>query len=442
MTNSENVALRRKLLEALHTAPQKMETTDKQNSRYQGGEGARHKQNSGPPQGDSLARNEAPPKTGSKLQNQINNRKKPAAGSILDCEQKMQEKYAFSFDHREDKDGSMMSHSSKYGCQKNERKNIPLDSPNKQFPGKEGSDMRLPSHKKETNFACPPSKAKKTIRQKSKGFPKGSSDDTREATESPDTDSPCSMELEAEKYFSQSLMEEKNARSSKGSGKTNKSSGILRQSKRVRIQEDLKPSKINLSSLSPTGTSRTDGTAESREVSEAHLASKSFSQMASVLEGFNTKLKSHTSKKGSEILSSALQKVRLQLQAVDCQIQADLGKLTNVGKSKRRHLESTFQEQHERLRLLHGKFKEEINQQILDCRTTIEELDAYQLEIKGAAERQRATHRKLLIQAEEAMKAQLNDADTCILAVTKEATDKMSGLKLVLDEWIAEGEVC
>jgi len=43
-------------------------------------------------------------------------------------------------------------------------------------------------------------------------------------------------------------------------------------------------------------------------------------------------------------------------------------------------------EQQERLKLIHDKFKEEVNQHLLDCRSIQEELESYNLELKGTAD--------------------------------------------------------
>jgi len=47
-----------------------------------------------------------------------------------------------------------------------------------------------------------------------------------------------------------------------------------------------------------------------------------------------------------------------------------------------------FAEHQERLKVIHDKFKEEVNQHLLDCRSILEELEAYNLELKGTADLQ------------------------------------------------------
>ncbi|KAK1293973.1 hypothetical protein QJS10_CPA16g01790 [Acorus calamus] len=166
--------------------------------------------------------------------------------------------------------------------------------------------------------------------------------------------------------------------------------------------------------------------------------SRSITQLTMVLQRFSNNVHLHTNKKISEILSSLVEKSRLQLENVESHIQADLGKFTSTGKTKRKRLEAEFQEQQERLKLIHDKFREEVNQHHQVCRKTIEELEAHQMELKGTAERQRASHRKLIMEVEESIGAQLNDAQRSITAVQKAARKKMHGLKLVLEEFLGD----
>ncbi|XP_073117383.1 meiosis-specific protein PAIR3 isoform X2 [Elaeis guineensis] len=220
----------------------------------------------------------------------------------------------------------------------------------------------------------------------------------------------------------------------------------LNHRKRVHRQKVEKLCKSNLSSPSPIGTCGTEETTGSYESSEQYpedsLASRAVCQLALVLERFKRKVKSQTVNKSSEILSAAAEKICLQLQDAESHIQADLGKFISTGNSKRKHLESKFHEQQGKLKFIHDKFKEEINQHLLDCGNTLEEFEAHQTELKGCADRQKAFHRKLLLQVEEAMEAQLNVAETSIAMIHEEARKKMNGLKQALKELLAEGTIC
>ncbi|CAJ1977930.1 unnamed protein product [Sphenostylis stenocarpa] len=151
--------------------------------------------------------------------------------------------------------------------------------------------------------------------------------------------------------------------------------------------------------------------------------------LALELGKLQSKLKSMTSQKSSEILKSVAEEIHLQLQNVHSQIQTDMGKLTNFSKSKRKRLDTRFEVQvskpsrvfsKERVPAPAIRFKEEVNQHLQDCRSTVEDLEADQIEIKRAMEKQRVAHKKLLSQVEEAMRIQLDDAQRKI-RVTQEA---------------------
>jgi hypothetical protein len=45
-------------------------------------------------------------------------------------------------------------------------------------------------------------------------------------------------------------------------------------------------------------------------------------------------------------------------------------------------------EQQQKLRILHEKFKEEVNKQLQDCSNSLEDFESYHAELKGAAEKQ------------------------------------------------------
>ncbi|KAJ4825573.1 hypothetical protein Tsubulata_006507, partial [Turnera subulata] len=66
--------------------------------------------------------------------------------------------------------------------------------------------------------------------------------------------------------------------------------------------------------------------------------------LALALENFKNKMKAAARKKSSEILMSVYEEIQSQLQNVDSQIQSDLGKLTSLGKSKRKRVETRFQD--------------------------------------------------------------------------------------------------
>uniref|UniRef100_A0A0R0HSW8 Meiosis-specific protein ASY3-like coiled-coil domain-containing protein n=1 Tax=Glycine max TaxID=3847 RepID=A0A0R0HSW8_SOYBN len=142
--------------------------------------------------------------------------------------------------------------------------------------------------------------------------------------------------------------------------------------------------------------------------------------LALELGKLQSKLKSMTSQKSSEILKSVAEEIHLQLQNVHSQIQTDMGKLTSLGKSKRKRLETRFEDQQKQLRLIYNRFKEEVNQHLQDCRSTVEDLEADRIEIKRTMEKQRVAHKKLLSQVEAAVQIQLDDAQRKITFTQEE----------------------
>ncbi|CAK8572646.1 unnamed protein product [Lathyrus sativus] len=157
------------------------------------------------------------------------------------------------------------------------------------------------------------------------------------------------------------------------------------------------------------------------------------------LAKLKNKLKLTTSQKSSEILKSVAEDIHLQLQDVHSQIQTDLGKLTNLNKSKRKRIETKFEDQQKQLRLIYDRFREEVNLHMQGCRSTAEDLEADQIEIKGALEKQRVAHKKLISQVEEAVEVQLNDAQKKITFTQEMARKKLLQLKQVITMCLKEG---
>ncbi|KAJ0987417.1 hypothetical protein J5N97_005773 [Dioscorea zingiberensis] len=216
------------------------------------------------------------------------------------------------------------------------------------------------------------------------------------------------VEKEIEKPLSQSPTEECNAWSfeadvvaNKGFKQMDGSSGnatsrkkypfSLRHTKRFHNLEDLKIGKIEPSSPAPTAPSRTHKNTIANEASDLYpkdSLERATVQLALILERFNAKIKSHTSKKSSEILMSAADKLCVKLQDVESEIQADLVKFASANKLKRKHLEAKFEDKQEQLRSVHDKFKEDVKQHLLDYKNNIEEFQADQMELKASVERQ------------------------------------------------------
>ncbi|XP_049935826.1 meiosis-specific protein ASY3 isoform X2 [Nymphaea colorata] len=165
--------------------------------------------------------------------------------------------------------------------------------------------------------------------------------------------------------------------------------------------------------------------------SEDALA-RAIAQFASGLEKFKIRMKSHTQRKTSEILSVTIDKIQAQLQSVDSQIHTELNKLISLSNSKRRRLETRFQGQQERLQTIQAKFKEEVNIHLQECKNLLGEIEADQLELRAISERQKASHRKLLSQVEEGIQAQLDDAEKRIGTLHKATRKRMQELNRAL----------
>ncbi|XLT72375.1 hypothetical protein HN873_028801 [Arachis hypogaea] len=143
--------------------------------------------------------------------------------------------------------------------------------------------------------------------------------------------------------------------------------------------------------------------------------------------------------KSSEILKSVSEEIDLQLQNVHSHIQTEMGKLTNLSKFKRKRIEAKFEDQQKQLRLICDRFKEEVNLHLQDCKSTIEDLDADQIEIKGSLEKQRVAHKKLISQVQEEVDIQLNDAQKKITAAQEMARGKLLQLKRVIAMCLKDG---
>ncbi|CAK9145293.1 unnamed protein product [Ilex paraguariensis] len=210
-----------------------------------------------------------------------------------------------------------------------------------------------------------------------------------------------------------------------------KSKFVLHSTKRLRSQEGAKVTGISPTSDSPKGTG------PSKQDQEDNLAS-AVALFALGLERVKSKMKSVTSQKSAEILMSVAEGIHLQLQNTESQIQTNLGILTSLSKSKQKRLETRFQEQQKQLKAMHERFKEEVNQHLQDCMSTLEGLEAQHIDCKGTVKKQKASHRKLIVQVEEAIETQLNDAERRIAAVHKLARENMLQLKCVIAECLKD----
>ncbi|KAG6699828.1 hypothetical protein I3842_08G082600 [Carya illinoinensis] len=188
-----------------------------------------------------------------------------------------------------------------------------------------------------------------------------------------------------------------------------------------------------------TGTGESNWMQEPSDQSPDDGLLRAIKLFALEIQKLQSKIKSETTKKSSEILMSTSDEIYLQLQNLESHIQTNVGKFTSISKSRRKGFEVKLEEQQKELKLIHEKFKEDINRHLQDYRSTLEGLEAHHLELKRTMEKQKASHRKLLLQVEEGVEAQLNHAQRRITAINELARGKMLQLKQVVSMCLKEG---
>ncbi|KDP28351.1 hypothetical protein JCGZ_14122 [Jatropha curcas] len=219
-----------------------------------------------------------------------------------------------------------------------------------------------------------------------------------------------------------------------------RSTFVLYPTKRHLNHESNSISKFDLN-LPPKGSGESDWNPEpSGQIQENELA-RVVTLFASALENFKNKMKLATREKSSKILMSVSEDIHQLLQSIELQIQTDAGKLTSINKAKRKRLETRFQEQEEKLKSIHDKFKQDLHKHRQDCKSTVEELEMHHIELKGTVKKQKASHQKLVMKAEEVMETQLNDAHRRITAVHKTAREKMLQLRRVISDCLNETSI-
>ncbi|KAI4301603.1 hypothetical protein L6164_034865 [Bauhinia variegata] len=253
-------------------------------------------------------------------------------------------------------------------------------------------------------------------------------------------------ENEDEDGLSDSLSEEKKSAESqevrvgpRERGSAEKQTSILYPIKRLRSHEGIKFSDNGPASPSSKGIGENNWIHEASEQNPKDGFSRAIELFALELGRLKNKLKSVTNQKTTEIFLCVVEETNAQLQNVHSQIQTDIGKLMSHSKSKRKRLETSFEDHQRQLRLIHDKFKEEVSLHLQDCRSTLEGLEADQIEIKGALEKQRVSHRKLISQVEAAVETQLNDSQRKITAIQESARGKLLQLKQVMAMCMKEG---
>ncbi|XAR58343.1 hypothetical protein NMG60_11026807 [Bertholletia excelsa] len=271
------------------------------------------------------------------------------------------------------------------------------------------------------------------------------------------------QERDAQDTLSRSSSEEKESESSKkgslinegqetesispGTGVATGPKVVLYPSKRLRSQEDINFAGESPISLYPKGissptsiwTEESNGVSRLSDQNQEDGLAKAITLFVLALERVKSKIRLMTSKKSAEILSSIAEEIHFHMQHAESTIQRDVEKLTSVSKSKRKDLETEFEEQQDVLKVVYQKFKEEVNQHLQEWNSKIEGLETQEAEFKVLTEKQKTSQRKLLKQVEEVIETQLNDAQKRITAVHKLAAGKMLQLKFALSVCLKGG---
>lgn len=191
------------------------------------------------------------------------------------------------------------------------------------------------------------------------------------------------------------------------------------------------------SSLSE-GMHKTDSFQRFSEVDEDEGLGRAVALFAVALQNFEKKLKSAAKKKSSEIIASVSEEIHLELENVKSHIITEAEKTSNVAKTKRKHAETRLQEQQEKMRMIHEKFKDDVGNHLEDFKSTIEGLEANHSELKGSIKKQRTSHQKLIAHFEGDIETKLDNATKRINSVNESARGKMLQLKMIVAECLKD----
>ncbi|KAL1189258.1 Meiosis-specific protein ASY3 [Cardamine amara subsp. amara] len=198
--------------------------------------------------------------------------------------------------------------------------------------------------------------------------------------------------------------------------------------------------RVVLSPPSPLskGIHKTDCFQHSSEMDEDEGLGRAIALFALALQNYEKKLKSAAEKKSSEIIASVSEEMHLELENVKSHIITEAGKTSNLAKAKRKHAETRLQEQQEKMRMIHEKFKDDVGHHLEDFKSIIEELEAEQSELKGSIKKQRTSHQKLIAQFEGGIETKMENATKRIESVNKSARGKMLQLKMIVAECLKD----
>ncbi|XP_023640596.1 meiosis-specific protein ASY3 [Capsella rubella] len=186
------------------------------------------------------------------------------------------------------------------------------------------------------------------------------------------------------------------------------------------------------------GIHKTDSFQHCPEMDEDDGLGRAVALFALALQNYEKKLKSAAEKKSSEIIASVSEEIHLELENVKSHIITEAGKTSNLAKTKRKHAETKLQEQQEKMRMIHEKFKDDVSHHLEDFKTTIEGLEANHSELKGSIKKQRTSHQKLIAQFEGGIETKLENATKRIKSVNKSARGKMVQLKMIVAECLKD----
>ncbi|KAJ4892496.1 Uncharacterized protein Rs2_32244 [Raphanus sativus] len=192
-----------------------------------------------------------------------------------------------------------------------------------------------------------------------------------------------------------------------------------------------------ISSLSE-GMHKTDSFKRFSEAEEDEGLGRAVALFAVALQNFEKKLKSAARKKSSEIIASVSEEIHLELENVKSHIITEAEKTSNVAKTKRKHAETRLQEQQEKMRMIHEKFKDDVGNHLEDFKSTIEGLEANHSELKGSIKKQRTSHQKLIAHFEGGIETKLENATKRINSVNESARGKMMQLKMIVAECLKD----
>ncbi|CAH2057690.1 unnamed protein product [Thlaspi arvense] len=198
--------------------------------------------------------------------------------------------------------------------------------------------------------------------------------------------------------------------------------------------------------LSPTsslskGIHKTDSFQQFSEMDDDEGLGRAISLFAVALQNFEKKLKSAAKKKSSEIIASVSEEIHQELENVKSHIVTEAGMTSNLAKAKRKHAETRLQEQQEKMRMIHEKYKDDVGQHLEDFKSTIEGLEANHAELKGAIKKQRISHQKLIAHFEGGIETKLDNAAKRINSVNEarlSARGKMRQLKMIVAECLKD----